>query len=803
MGAFYKNIFINTLEVVLSAYTSVYKTEKCAVEIKKIRSHDLFLAKIAESIIPHLDELLNVGKEFKLSLSNRHEFFFTLGAFSHQAHVKKRDIIFTAYKTTDAEILYNDGRFVYYLDNLKTFEGVLTTSNSATQTTDFNKIYRIAETDKASFPLLSPYQKEIVETEDKNMLVQGVAGSGKTNVCIDKIVFSACREYRGRLLYSTFSRGLLIDTKAKVTAFTDTITALIKAIEDKRVKYVGNHKIAIENRLGVYLEVEEDDKLYRKLKAIVAYLTEKVDYYLIEDLYKNYLGGTLTPSAEEAFTRGYLKESFVQGQTAKLKNLSGEVIYKEIYGVIYGSQEERAPVRDMLSYEEYVQKRSNSFTKTECEVIYRLARDFKIYLSKKGLTDNNFMSRELIKHIDKLPKYSLAVLDEVQDMTEINLRLMSALARKLFTVGDALQMINPSYFSFSYLKRLLYQEDVTEVKELQNNYRNTKKISEIISALGAINVLKFGTHSFVLKGVSVDTDIKTQAVCVDGKGFIEELKAKKFGDYTLIVASNRQKANMRKLLGNREILTVSEIKGLERDTVILYNILSDNYDKWETLDRITVNRKTADENSVYRYYFNLLYVAVSRAKHNVYVYEDKEVPAFREFFRKEFIKLSVKEAISNLDKILSVKEIEEDELLERIRKFISLGQYENARVASLNLDDELKRVNQQHLIDVNEKYIRYGNYREAGIRFWELGLYEEARETFRLSGDTKLIEFMEASLKEENHALGYDIVRFYPDLEGNDSAKKLIVDTLKRDLDELRENQKTLSAKLKALKEKR
>ncbi len=803
MGAFNLKVSIDTSQAVLSEFTSVYKTERCAVEIKKIRSHDLFLSKLADAITPHVTKLGNIGNQFRISIFAKHDLYFTFGKFIRSSSLKANDIVFISYSTIENEILYNDGRFVYYLDTLKSFDGIVSVSTTQTSESDFKKIYRVAGTDKASFPLLSPFQKEIVETEDKNMLVQGVAGSGKTNVCIDKVIYSACREYRGRLLYSTFSRGLLIDTQSKINAFTDTLLTLIKAIEAKRVKYIGNHKIAIENRLGIYLEVEEDDKILNKLKIIHDYLTTKVDYYLIEDLYRHYLGGTLTPSGEEFFTRKYLKENFVQGQIAKLKNLSGEVIYKEIFGVIYGSHEPRTPLKDMLTYDEYYSKRASSFSKTECEVIYRLGRDYKTYLMRNGLTDNNFMSRELISNLNRLPKYSIAVLDEVQDMTEVNLNLMTSISLKLFTVGDALQMINPSYFSFAYLKRLLYSEDETHVKELQNNYRNTKKISEIITSLGAINVLKFGTHSFVLKGVSVDTDIKTQAVKVNGTGFIQELRAKKYGDYTLIVASAKQKATMRKLLGNREILTVSEAKGLERDTVILYNILSDNFDKWETLDRITVNRKTADENSVYRYYFNLLYVAVSRAKHNVYVYEERDVSAFKDFFRREFLALSVKDAIKNLESILSIKEVEEDELLERISKFISLGQYENARITALNLDDELMRVKQSHLIDVAEKYIQHGNYREAGIRYWELGLYDEAKETFRLSGDVKLIEFMEASIKEESHALSYDIVRFYPDLDGNEVAKSLILDTLKRDLTELKENQKTLSARLKAIKEKR
>ncbi len=796
MGAFTKKISIDTSLKVLSQYTSVYKTEKCAIEIQKITSHDTFLYALSDAIIPHLDTLLKEGTHFMISIGGKHDFYFAIGSIV--PHLKKRDVTFLKYRSSQ-EILYNDSRFLYFLENAKTFDAVITKIILDYPITDLNKMYRVATTDKASFPLLSKKQLEIVETEDKNMLVQGVAGSGKTNVCIDKIIFAACREYHGRVLYSTFSRGLLIDTESKVNAFCDTLQHLITAIENNRVTYVGNHKIAVENRLGIYLEVEEDDKILNKLKIIHQYLSTKVDYFLIEDLYKKFIGGTLIQSQEEAFLKGFLKESNAQGLLAKLRGVSQEVIYKEIYGVIFGTSSNK----EALSQEEYILKRSTSFTRTECEVIYRLAKEFRAYQNKNKLCDNNILSRILLDNVNKLPHYSLSILDEVQDMTEINLMLIKEISLKIFAVGDALQMINPSYFSFAFLKRLLYGNDATEVKELQNNYRNTKKISEILKSLSYINSLKFGVHNFVLKGESVETDIKTRAVKVLGKGFLEQLKEKKYGDYTLIVASQKQKANMRKLLGNREILTVSEIKGLERDTVIVYNVLSDNYEKWETLERITVNRKTADENSVYRYYFNLLYVALSRAKKNIFVYEEQEVAMLKEFFSTNFNCISQKDALKQLDGILSVKEVEEEELLQRIRKFNSLGQYENARVTAYNLDDELKRTKEMHRIDVHENYISHGLYREAGIRYWELSLYEDAKDMFRLSKDFKLIEFMEASLKEDGHALGYDIVRFFPFLEGNDVAKKLILDTLNRDLQELKDNQKSLSNLFKGLKEKK
>ncbi|MBO7156085.1 MAG: hypothetical protein J6V83_01640 [Clostridia bacterium] len=111
--------------------------------------------------------------------------------------------------------------------------------------------------------------------------------------------------------------------------------------------------------------------------------------------------------------------------------------------------------------------------------------------------------------------------------------------------------------------------------------------------------------------------------------------------------------------------------------------------------------------------------------------------------------------------------------------------------------DELKR------IEVSELYVLHGNYRDAGIRYWEAGLIEDAEQMFRLSGDHKLIDFMRACLKEDNHALDYDIVRFYTEVDGNDIAQNLIIETLRNDLKDLREKHKNLNASFKALKEKR
>ncbi|MDE7464652.1 MAG: hypothetical protein K2M48_06440, partial [Clostridiales bacterium] len=409
----------------------------------------------------------------------------------------------------------------------------------------------------------------------------------------------------------------------------------------------------------------------------------------------------------------------LSGALEKIKHIAPEIIYKEIYGMIFGKYEFDTPA-DMMGRAEYAEARADSFTGKECDVIYSVAIDYAEFLHKRGYTDNNLMSREILKSVTQ-PKYSVGVIDEAQDFTQVNLCLMKKLCRKLFCVGDALQMINPSYFNFGYLKRIMYG-DVTGVDELKHNYRSTATIEKIAEKLGEMNMQRFGTHSFVLRGESVPSPLPSAAVLVKDKSFVYSLGEKRFENVTVIVASQQKKEKLRKVLGKTEILTVAEAKGLERNTVILADVLSDNADKWRYLRDMSLNRKTADENSVFRYYFNLFYVGISRAKQYLFVAESDCPETFDSLFKECFERKNKDEALAYLKDIAGRIEIDDDEFVERIEKFCSLEQYENARAAADRLSSDELRKKQLLYISVHEQYLRFGRYRDAGVEYWRQGM---------------------------------------------------------------------------------
>ena len=783
---------IDSKIIALSSERRIYKTESFVSSTRKIASIDAFVSRVAEGIFAA--GFLLPGGCYKAKTEDG---LYALYLYIKSDSLSKGDMVFYKFEGEKGEGGI-DRRLREYLHSRAEIPMTLFSTDDAVNKEDLERLYLVSSSDgMINFPHLNDTQRKIVETEDSNMLVQGVAGSGKSNVCVEKIVYCACRNYRGAVLYTTFSRGLLTETRNRVELFIKNVNDCIASYESGNVIFLdGDHKKAVENKLGVPFAVDEDGEIISALKRIAAYLSQKVDYRLIEDIYAEYFD-ILPVAGESVFVGEYLESgaSRISGVIDKIKNISPEIIYKEIYGMIFGKFEPEAP-QDMISKEEYAEARKDSFTPRECEAIYSVAVDYAEFLRKRGYTDNNLMSRAVIEKVAS-PKYSLGVIDEVQDFTQVNLCLMKALSRKLLCVGDALQMINPSYFSFGYLKRLMYG-DVTGVSELRHNYRSTETIEKIAEALGEMNERRFGTHSFVLRGESVPSPLPGEAVFVRDKSFTTSLGDKRFENVTVVVGSQRKKEKLRKHLGKAEILTVAEIKGLERNTVILADILSDNREKWRYLHDMTLNRKTADENSVFRYYFNLFYVGISRARQYLFVSESE--PDYPKFFDKLFDtcfkRRSRDGALALLKEIAGRIEIDDDEFIDRIEKFCALEQYDNARSTADRLSSDELRAKKLVYISVHEKFLRFGKYRDAGVEYWKHGMDGEAREMFTLSGDEKLFPLMDACL-QGGSGLDPEIVRFYPLVEDNDVAKSLIIETLNSDNKEILAALKAANAKMR------
>ena len=786
------NLDIKQDITILSDTTRIFKTESFIKQTKGLREVDKFLLKMSDGILDALDKkIIDLKDAYIISLlDSNNSIFFKFGNGLNNSKVQPSDIVFYKFITKD-EIKNEDKRLVRAIQKDTITISIKKIQDSLDK--DFQKLYILSNEDKVNLPLLNKEQEALVTKENDNIIIQGVAGSGKTNICIDRIVFCASRRYKGKVLYSTYSHALLQDTKNKVSLFNANIKDFAQKLKDKKVRFIGkNKKIAIENRLGIWLDVDAEENIIKSLLDISQYLENKVDYLLIEDIYNNMQNTQVEFDNEKNFVNTYLKNIKnynLKSNIDKINYLSYEVIYKEIYGLIFGYAKEGT--LEAISQDEYIELRKESFSKQEATIIYMIAKDYAKYQEQNKIIDNNIASRYILQKAPSMDKYSLCVLDEVQDFTQINLNMFKAISYKMFCVGDALQMINPAYFSFAYLKRLMFENNYINVSELKNNYRNSKVIEKIVDNLSELNIEQFGTHSFVLRGKSIDDDELAKVIYVNDGNFVDYIKNKAYADVSLVVATKEKKQELRKFLPKQEILTISEIKGLERNFVILLDVLSDNQQKWDVLRRTIISKKKAEENSVYRYYFNLFYVGLTRAKQNLYVIERKQIDLFKDFFAENFNQMNNKAAFELLETIASKVDLDRDEVIERIEEFIKREQYDNARVLLDRLDKEDASY-QGAKIDIFEKYVSKDQYRQAGIELWKVGLLDDAKAQFRLSKDEKLIDLIDAC-ESNGSNLEYDIVEFYDQVKDNDIAKNLILDTLKEDLVYLKNAQSGIS----------
>lgn len=789
---------VDKTKVILSSNSLFYKTENFIKKTKYITNLDLLLTKLCETIISNFSNIThNTSCDVNLdcykinTLDNKFTFLFKFG-FQINRNLNTQDIVFFDYLTNSNPTTQKINE---YIINTQIIKVEITKYKNLTKQQDFNKLYLLSNVSNVNLPKLSDEQKQIVETADKNILVQGVAGSGKTNICIDKIIFTSCKNYSGKVLYTTFSRGLLVDTKLKVENYKKDLEDILSFYKSGNVVFLDkDHKKALENRLGIYFFSDDDDNIFDKIEKIINYLNTKVDYLLIEDIYNNHFKTTSQFVGQSYFINKYSKNLTnhqIESSFKKLAKYSKEIIYKEIFGMIFGYCNNSS---SEISLQEYTNLRINSFTKFECEDIYKIALDYKKHLEKFGLLDNNIASRKVLQKVNDI-EYSLSIIDEVQDYTQVNLTMFKKLSLKMFCVGDAQQMINPSYFSFSYLKNLLYDKDITNVKELTNNYRNSKKIEDIVSSLSEINKQEFGTHNFLLKGNSIDNGISSQAVFINDETFIKKIANNNFDNLTFVVDSMLKKQELQKLLKNQEVLTISEIKGLERNTVVAYNILSSNSEKWKMLEINKVNHKKADENSVYRYYYNLFYVGITRAKQNIFVVETSNIKQFESFFKNNFDNKNGQDAIKTLSDIASRVEFSQQEFIERVNEFIKQEQYDNAKFTANKIKDDTIRIDMLRTIEIYQTLIHFGKFREAGIKFWEYGLIEKAKEQFTLSGDDILIKLIDSCSKNNSGDLNIDIINYFEDVKDNKLARNVILDTVAKDLQSLKQSIQTTHAK--------
>lgn len=349
-------------------------------------------------------------------------------------------------------------------------------------------------------------------------------------------------------------------------------------------------------------------------------------------------------------------------------DISEEVIYSEINGIIKGMCSNGWKKDNInISLEEYLNL-NDTYTILNNEnriKVFNIFEEYQEYLKINNSYDTNDICYKYMNNNNE--KYDYIFIDEVQDLTETQIIFIKKLLKKetnLFLAGDIHQLITMNNFKFDRLNTLFD----TKINKyyLQSNYRSSKEIIDISNNLKKLRKKYIGSFN-------LETELPENSILEGGKAtFIDKKELvngmiKYDANLIVITATEKSKKEALSLLNLNEfendiVFDIKEVKGLEFKKVICYNLFSDFENEWEF-----ILNGNAKRNQIYRYFFNILYVSITRSKFELYIIEDKSNNIFQELLlnnnieklelefseEKEFENKS--ELLENTDNILQSK----------------------------------------------------------------------------------------------------------------------------------------------------
>jgi hypothetical protein len=364
--------------------------------------------------------------------------------------------------------------------------------------------------------------------------------------------------------------------------------------------------------------------------------TEKQDAEFLS--LHNYLSSWEKPQGREVTFRDFDGWFFRHAQAVKINEPYR--VFEEFKGVITGSPIHAA----YLTKDEYLELgiKQSIFSTNERERLYPLFLKYLDWLAENNLYDSNILCYNYLEKIK--PRYDFVVVDEVQDITNIQLKcILQSLKHKnnFILTGDSNQIVHPNFFSWSKVKSYFYEsgDSGNQIKILQTNYRNSLQVVELGNNLLKVKITRFGSidrESNYLIG-TVSKHKGEVLLYPDEEKKKNELnkRTQNSTHYAVIVPSNEQKAEARRFFKTPLVFSVHEAKGLEYENVILLNFISGNEAEFREIikgvtpddlkkDELAYNRaanKQDKDAEVYKFYINSLYVAITRAVKNIYIFE--------------------------------------------------------------------------------------------------------------------------------------------------------------------------------------
>jgi uncharacterized membrane protein len=211
---------------------------------------------------------------------------------------------------------------------------------------------------------------------------------------------------------------------------------------------------------------------------------------------------------------------------------------------------------------------------------YRLATQYQQELEESGQRDVQDTTTEALSQLlsgSVRRMYSAVVLDEVQDMTEKQLRVTMATLKRsgwdqMLLAGDPTQVLNGSGFEWRMPRSLFYErtDDVPSPRTLVRSFR--AGASTLVLAERLANRLREEGGSVVALDPEKARETGHRPVRVAPGESIDQILSQGHPDVLILTSGASTASELRKRWGHPFVWTVNDAKGLEADHVVLYRL---------------------------------------------------------------------------------------------------------------------------------------------------------------------------------------------------------------------------------------
>ena len=356
----------------------------------------------------------------------------------------------------------------------------------------------------------------------------------------------------------------------------------------------------------------------------------------------------------EKFRTLYQKEYMHGG-----KRLSPSILWSVIRTFIKGRD------LDYFTPEKYNSDEISRGDKTVDPAVYEKAYRiwenwYRHYAEDKGYWDDLDLVRYALTHGDLqniFHDYAVIFCDEAQDFTKLEIDLILSLSKHseyklsrhpddkripVAFAGDPNQTINPTGFRWAGTKAIFnksfkesldtYPELATP--ELSKNYRSQLGIVKFANTIQSLRYKHFDETSKERKLQSVREDPKGENKdALEYVGFYsydrhKNIIVENLPNANIITSDDGEEGDMDRYAEitdeNVKLNTAIGTKGLEYDAVMLYKFCSDN--AYKLFQKIVTGQPFSDDSERFEiaHFFTKLYIAVSRAKSQLFIVDSDE-----------------------------------------------------------------------------------------------------------------------------------------------------------------------------------